>query len=158
MPYNVEACNFKYRVSSLERVVDGDTIDVNIDLGFDVCTKQRVRLLGIDTPESRTRDLEEKKFGLLSKKKLKGWCLKAVASEKDDVEIELRCPEADSRGKFGRVLAEVWVCEDGAWTNVNKWLVDEGYAVPYAAQNKNEVKELHLKNREKIIARGEIST
>jgi len=90
MPYNVEACNFKYRVSSLERVVDGDTID---------------------TPESRTRDLEEKKFGLLSKKKLKEWCLKAVASEKDDVEIELRCPEADSRGKFGRVLAEVWVCE-----------------------------------------------
>ena len=60
MPYNVEACNFKYRVSSLERVVDGDTIDVNIDLGFDVCTKQRVRLLGIDTPESRTRDTEEK--------------------------------------------------------------------------------------------------
>ena len=49
--YNVEPCNFKYRVSSLEKVVDGDTIDVNIDLGFDVCTKQRVRLLGIDTPE-----------------------------------------------------------------------------------------------------------
>ena len=48
--YNVEACDFKYRVSSLEKVVDGDTIDVNIDLGFDVCTKQRVRLLGIDTP------------------------------------------------------------------------------------------------------------
>ena len=80
MSYNVEPCTFKYRVSSLEKVVDGDTIDVNIDLGFDVCTKQRVRLLGIDTPESRTRDLEEKKFGLLSKKKLKEWCLKAVAS------------------------------------------------------------------------------
>ena len=54
MPYNVEACNFKYRVSSLERVVDGDTIDVNIDLGFDVCTKQRVRLLGIDTPDRKS--------------------------------------------------------------------------------------------------------
>ena len=94
--YNVEACDFKYRVSSLEKVVDGDTIDVNIDLGFDVCTKQRVRLLGIDTPESRTSDKEEKVFGLLSKKKLKEWCLKAVASEKDDVEIELRCP----RGGF----------------------------------------------------------
>ena len=97
MSYNVEPCNFKYRVSALEKVVDGDTIDVAIDLGFDVCTKQRVRLLGIDTPESRTSDKEEKKFGLLSKKKLKEWCLKAVASEKDDVEIELRCPEADSR-------------------------------------------------------------
>ena len=156
--YNVEACNFKYRVSSLERVVDGDTIDVNIDLGFDVCTKQRVRLLGIDTPESRTRDTEEKKFGLLSKKKLKEWCLKAVASEKDDVEIELRCPEADSRGKFGRVLAEVWVSEDGVWTNVNKWLVDEGYAVPYGAENKALVEGLHLENRKKLIERGEVQT
>jgi len=154
--YTAPECNFKYRVSSLEKVVDGDTIDVNIGLGFDVCKKQRVRLLGIDTPESRTSDKEEKVFGLLSKKKLKEWCLKAVASEKDDIEIELRCPEADSRGKFGRVLAEVWVGEDGNWTNVNKWMCDEGYAVPYAAQNKAEVEELHLKNREIIRSRGEI--
>ena len=150
MSYNVEPCTFKYRVSSLEKVVDGDTIDVNIDLGFDVCTKQRVRLLGIDTPESRTRDLEEKKFGLLSKKKLKEWCLKAVASEKDDIEIELRCPEADSRGKFGRVLAEIWVSEDGQWTNVNKWRCEEGYAVPYVGQNKADVEALHMANREKV--------
>jgi micrococcal nuclease len=156
--YNIPECTYKYRVSALEKVVDGDTIDVAIDLGFDVCTKQRVRLLGIDTPESRTSDKEEKVFGLLSKKKLKEWCLKAVASEKDDIEIELRCPEADSRGKFGRVLAEVWVCEDGAWTNVNKWLCENAYAVPYAAQNKDEVMGLHMKNREKILARGEIST
>jgi len=150
MSYNVEPCTFKYRVSSLEKVVDGDTIDVNIDLGFDVCTKQRVRLLGIDTPESRTRDLEEKKFGLLSKKKLKEWCLKAVASEKDDIEIELRCPEADSRGKFGRVLAEIRVSEDGQWTNVNKWMCEEGYAVPYVGQNKADVEALHMANREKV--------
>ena len=137
--YVQEPCEFIYRVSSLEKVVDGDTIDVSIDLGFDVCTKQRVRLLGIDTPESRTRDLEEKKFGLLSKKKLREWCLKAVASEKDDIEIQLRCPEADSRGKFGRILAEVWVSEDGEWTNVNKWLCDNGFAVPYTGQNKADV-------------------
>ena len=150
MSYNVEPCTFKYRVSSLEKVVDGDTIDVNIDLGFDVCTKQRVRLLGIDTPESRTRDLEEKKFGLLSKKKLKEWCLKAVASEKDDIEIELRCPQADSRGKFGRVLAEIWVSEDGQWTNVNRWMCEEGYAVPYVGQNKADVEALHMANREKV--------
>jgi micrococcal nuclease len=150
MSYNVEPCTFKYRVSSLEKVVDGDTIDVNIDLGFDVCTKQRVRLLGIDTPESRTRDIEEKKFGLLSKKKLKEWCLKAVASEKDDIEIELRCPEADSRGKFGRVLAEVWVSEEGHWTNVNRWMCEEGYAVPYVGQNKADVEVLHMKNRERV--------
>ena len=100
MAYDSPECNFRYKVSSLEKVVDGDTIDVCIDLGFDVCTKQRVRLLGIDTPESRTSDKVEKVFGLISKQKLKEWCLKAVASEKDDVEIELRCPEADSRGSL----------------------------------------------------------
>ena len=135
-------------------MVDGDTIDVSIDLGFDVCTKQRVRLLGIDTPESRTRDLTEKKFGLLSKKKLREWCLKAVASEKDDIEIQLRCPEADSRGKFGRILAEIWVSEDGEWTNVNKWLCDNGFAVPYTGQNKADVEALHMANREKLRGAG----
>jgi micrococcal nuclease len=152
--YTQEPCEFIYRVSSLEKVVDGDTIDVSIDLGFDVCTKQRVRLLGIDTPESRTRDLTEKKFGLLSKKKLKEWCLKAVESEKDDIEIQLRCPEADSRGKFGRILAEVWVSEDGEWTNVNKWLCDNGFAVPYTGQNKADVEALHMANREKLRSAG----
>ena len=148
--YSQEPCEFIYRVSSLEKVVDGDTIDVSIDLGFDVCTKQRVRLLGIDTPESRTRDLDEKKFGLLSKKRLREWCLKAVASEKDDIEIELRCPEKDSRGKFGRILAEVWVCEDGQWTNVNRWMCENAYAVPYTGQNKADVEALHMANREKV--------
>ena len=152
--YTQEPCEFIYRVSSLEKVVDGDTIDVSIDLGFDVCTKQRVSLLGIDTPESRTRDLEEKKFGLISKKKLKEWCLKAVESEKDDIEIQLRCPEADSRGKFGRILAEVWVSEDGEWTNVNKWLCDNGFAVPYTGQNKADVEALHMANREKLRSAG----
>ena len=152
--YTQEPCEFIYRVSSLEKVVDGDTIDVSIDLGFDVCTKQRVRLLGIDTPESRTRDLEEKKFGLLSKKKLREWCLKAVASEKDDIEIELRCPEKDSRGKFGRILAEVWVSEDGEWTNVNKWMCDNGFAVPYTGQNKADIEALHMANREKLRVAG----
>ena len=156
MSYSTESCNFKYNVSSLEKVVDGDTIDVVINLGFDVCTKQRVRLLGIDTPESRTRDLEEKKFGLLSKKKLKEWCLKAVQSEKDDIEIQLRCPEADSRGKFGRILAEIWVSEDGEWTNVNEWMCLNNYAVPYVGQNKADVEALHLINRQKIIERGEM--
>ena len=152
--YTQEPCEFIYRVSSLEKVVDGDTIDVSIDLGFDVCTKQRVRLLGIDTPESRTRDLTEKKFGLLSKKKLREWCLKAVESEKDDIEIQLRCPEADSRGKFGRILAEVWVSEDGEWTNVNKWMCDNAFAVPYTGQNKADVEALHMANREKLRDAG----
>lgn len=149
-------CEFIYRVASLERVVDGDTIDVTIDLGFDVCTRQRVRLLGIDTPESRTSDAEEKKFGLLSKTKLKEWCLKAVESDNDDIEIELRCPERDSRGKFGRILAEVWIRENGEWTNVNEWLCKNAYAVPYTGQNKADVAEQHALNRKILIDRGEI--
>ena len=153
--YVQPTCEYVYKVSSLEKVVDGDTIDVTLDLGFDVCTRQRVRLLGIDTPESRTSNKEEKVYGLLSKKKLKGWCLKAVESEKDDIEIELRCPERDSRGKFGRILAEVWVCEDGKWTNVNKWMCDNAYAVPYSGQNKNAVAALHESNRRSLRLRGE---
>lgn len=148
--YSQPECKHVYRVSSLERVVDGDTIDVTIDLGFDVCTRQRVRLLGVDTPESRTADAEEKKFGLLAKQKLKEWCMKAVASDDDDIEIELRCPQRDSREKFGRILAEVWVSEGGQWTNVNKWLCDNGYAVPYTGQNKKEVEDLHLINRKRV--------
>lgn len=148
--YQDQQCNFKYRIKSLERVVDGDTIDVAIDLGFDVSTTQRVRLLGIDTPESRTADPEEKKFGVLSKEKLKEWCLKAVVSDKDDIEMEIRCPEADSREKFGRVLAEVWVREGGVWTNVNRWLCENGFAVPYMGQNKADVQALHMKNRERV--------
>jgi hypothetical protein len=78
----------------------------------------------------------------------------AVESEKDDVEIELRCQEKDSRGKFGRILAEVWVGEDGHWTNVNKWMCDEGYAVPYVGQNKADVEALHMANREKLRVAG----
>lgn len=150
-------CPYKYRIKALEKVVDGDTVDLVIDLGFDVCTSQRVRLLGIDTPESRTSDPEEKKFGKLSKQRLKEWCMKAVASEKDDIEIEIRCPEADSRGKFGRVLAEIWISEGGQWTNVNKWLCDNAYAVPYMGQNKDDVQDLHRQNRERLICAGEIS-
>lgn len=154
--YIQPTCTFVYHVSSLEKVLDGDTIDVTIDLGFEVCTRQRVRLLGIDTPESRTSDPEEKKFGLLAKEKLKEWCLKAVASDDDDIIVELRCPEKDSREKFGRILAEVWVCEGGQWTNVNKWLCDNAYAVPYSGQNKTAVDALHRQNRMKLVSRGEI--
>ena len=155
--YEQPTCEFIYKVSSLEKVVDGDTIDVTLDLGFDVCTRQRVRLLGIDTPESRTSDKEEKKYGLISKKKLKEWCLKAVESEKDDIEIQLRCPERDSRGKFGRILAEVWVWDNGKWTNIKKWMCENGYAVPYVGQNKADVESLHMLNRTKLIERGEVA-
>jgi len=148
MAYDQGVCNFIYRVKSVERVIDGDTIDVVLDLGFDTMTKQRVRMLGIDTPESRTRDLEEKKYGLLSKKILKDFVRKS--KEDKDAWIELRCKERDSRGKFGRVLAEVWYIHDDTKININKHMCDEGFAVPYIGQNKSLVESLHLENREKV--------
>lgn len=153
--YLVAPCNYKYRVSTLERVVDGDTVDVVLDLGFDILTRQRVRLLGIDTPESRTTDLEEKVFGMLSKQKLKEWCYRKN-NDDDDMKIELHCPRSDSRGKFGRALAELWVYRKGEWTNVNRWMCEQGYAVPYGAENKWRLRELHRANREKLIERGEV--
>ena len=154
--YNQKPCEFKYKIDSCSKVVDGDTVDVLIDLGFDVLIRQRVRLLGIDTEESRTRDLTEKIYGKHAKKKILNWVTKAVASEKDDIEIELRCPEMDSRGKFGRVLGEIWVSEDGNWTNVNQWMCENGHAVPYHGQNKDDIQAQHMVNRSMLADRGEL--
>ena len=89
--------DFSYRVKEVTKVVDGDTIDVIIDLGFDIMYKSRVRLFGIDTPESRTRDLEEKKFGLLAKEYLKE---KLYTAEK----IVIKTHKGEETGKFGRIL------------------------------------------------------
>ena len=105
--YKETECSFVYRVEAVTKVIDGDTLDCVFDLGFDVMVKHRVRMLGIDTPESRTRNLNEKVYGLLSKKHLKSWVHWAIMSDRDDIDIEIRCPEADSRGKFGRILGEV---------------------------------------------------
>ena len=155
---NEEPCEFIYSITAVEKVVDGDTIDAVFDLGFDVRICNRIRLLGIDTPESRTRDLEEKFYGKLSSKALKSWVHWAVVSDRDDIEIQLRCPEADSRGKFGRILGEIWIncTEDGhefnGWTNINKWMCENGYAVGYHGQNKDDVQSEHMANREYLLA------
>ena len=154
--YDQKPCEFKYKIDSCSKVVDGDTVDVLIDLGFDVLIRQRVRLLGIDTEESRTRDLTEKVYGKHAKKQILKWVTKAVESDKDDCEIELRCQERDSVGKYGRALGELWVYEDGIWTNVNKWMCEQGYAVPYVGQNKDDVKEQHMVNRRMLSDRGEL--
>ena len=150
---NEEPCEFIYNITAVEKIVDGDTIDAVIDLGFDVRLSNRIRLLGIDTPESRTRDLEEKFYGKLSSAALKSWVHWAVVSDRDDIEIQLRCPEEDSRGKFGRILGELWIncSEDGhqynGWTNLNKWMCENGYAVGYWGQNKDDVEGEHMANR-----------
>ena len=94
--------DFSYRVSKVTKVIDGDTIDVILDMGFDIMYKQRVRLYGIDTPESRTRDLEEKKYGLLSKKFLQEH-LKSASK------IVIKTYKGDETGKFGRILGDVCV-------------------------------------------------
>jgi micrococcal nuclease len=113
---------FEY-YAKLRRVVDGDTVDVNIDLGFDIWHEARVRMMGIDTPESRTRNLEEKALGLASKARLKemlkGQKIKIVTSK-------------EGKGKFGRVLADVYAIDkEGNEINCNKQLIEEGHARPY---------------------------
>ena len=135
---------YEYKCKIL-RVVDGDTVDVDIDLGFDILlSNQRIRLKGIDTPESRTRDLEEKKFGLLAKQVVEGYCPIGQT-------ITLRTSK-DERGKFGRILGEFMVYHQATdrYTSLNNILVDEGYAVAYEGQSKDEIKEAHFFNREKL--------
>jgi len=108
--------------AEVARVIDGDTIDANIDLGFDVTIKKRIRLAGIDTPESRTRDLEEKKRGLASKDRL------VELLDKGTLVVE-----SQSVGKFGRVLGVLHVYPEDLSLpiNVNNTLVEEGFAVEY---------------------------
>ena len=128
---------YEYK-ATVTRVIDGDTIDVDIHLGFDVVlSKQRIRLYGIDTPESRTRNKEEKIRGLISKDYVKDNCY--VGST-----IRLQSKE---RGKFGRILGEIWY---GGKHNVNQLLVDNHHAVRYHGQSKDDIAEEHLKNRELV--------
>ena len=126
----------------VQRVVDGDTVDVVLDLGFDVRFFSRVRLYGIDTPESRTRNRDEKVRGLLSK----DFLVNAIA----DKDVVIKTKLKDSRGKFGRVLGEIWVGKK----NINKQLVKENHAVEYFGQSKDDIRAAHDENRAALIARG----
>ena len=128
--------DFSYRVNKVTKVIDGDTIDVIIDLGFDIMYKSRVRLFGIDTPESRTRDLVEKKFGLMSKEFLKEHL-------KEAEKIVIKTHKGEETGKFGRILGEIF-CDN---VNINQQMCDVGHAVAYYGQSKDDIQEEHLKNR-----------
>lgn len=131
---------YEYR-TKVSRVVDGDTVDVDIDLGFGVwLRKERVRLLGIDTPESRTRDREEKKYGLAAKEFLK----KALGTS------PILKTTKDGKGKFGRILGEFIVEVEDNRININQLLVDNYHAVHYQGQSKETIKEQHLANRELV--------
>jgi len=132
---------YRYKVSVV-RVVDGDTVDVDIDLGFGMTyKKQRVRMLGIDTPESRTRDLVEKKFGKASKAHLQS------ILEKDDIELV-----SHDKGKFGRILGELFLGD--SLYSINQQMIDEHHAVAYTGGNKDDVDAQHMKNREILIEQG----
>jgi micrococcal nuclease len=134
--------DFSYRVSQVTKIIDGDTCDVILDLGFDIYHKCRIRLFGIDTPESRTRDLEEKKRGLLSKEYLK----EKLKAEK----LTVKTYKGEETGKFGRVLGDIYA--DGV--SINQTMVEEGYAVAYYGQNKDDVEAAHMVNRQLLIEKG----
>ena len=137
---------YEYNVT-IAKVVDGDTVDVDIDLGFGmVYKKQRVRMLGIDTPESRTRDLVEKKFGKASKKHLK-----KLLEEAESITLI-----SHDKGKFGRILGEIFVHEEGTKVNVNEQMITDHHAVPYKGENKDLVEEQHMANREVLLANATV--
>lgn len=130
--------------ATILNVVDGDTVEVDIDLGFGMWYRnQKVRLDGIDTPESRTSDKEEKVRGTLSKNKLK-----EILGKKATLTTKI-----DPNEKFGRILG-VLVNEEGV--NVNEWLIKNNYAVAYKGENKELVQEAHRKNAEILKKRGEL--
>ena len=131
----------------VNKVIDGDTVDVDIDLGFGVVlTDERVRIMGIDTPESRTRDNVEKIFGLASKKRLK-----ELLSEHCVLKTEINKNGEDMKGKFGRVLGD-FVTTDGKM--ITDILIEEGHAVPYHGQSKDDVQGAHMLNRAKLLSEG----
>ena len=125
------------------RVVDGDTVDALIDLGFDIKYSSRVRLYGIDTPESRTRDKDEKARGKMASAYLK------EAVDNGDT-VVLRTKLSDSRGKFGRVLASVVVDN----VDINEAMIENHLAVAYFGQSKDDIEAEHMINREKLIELG----
>ena len=125
----------------IKRVVDGDTVDVVIDLGFDIHYASRVRLYGIDTPESRTRNKDEKVRGLMSKQYL--------IDELDKGQVVIKTKK-DKKGKFGRVLGELYVDDK----NINLMMVDDFHAVKYQGQNKQDIEKEHILNRQTLIANG----
>ena len=139
---------YEYRATLL-KIVDGDTVDVDIDLGFGVVlSNQRIRLYGIDTPESRTRDLEEKKCGKLAAKYIE-----------DHIQVTstftLRT-RLDGKGKYGRILGELicFIPEFDREMSINDAMITKKLAVKYFGQSKDDIEEEHLKNREHLYEQG----
>jgi micrococcal nuclease len=133
---------YEYHVKNLSKVVDGDTIDVDIDLGFDISFSSRVRLAGIDTPESRTTDKAEKALGLEAKEYLK-------YKLKDAKSIVIKTEKMDSSEKYGRILG--WIFIDGQEVSVNQQMINDGYAWGYLGDTKVKDFESLAKIRAKKV-------
>ena len=144
---------YEYRVN-IVKVVDGDTVDVGIDLGFGVWIKdERVRIMGIDTPESRTRDKEEKVFGLAAKTRLKELLGKGAI-----LQTQINKDGEDMKGKFGRILGDFLVDqESGEDAKVTVIMIAENHAVEYWGQSKDDIVEAHMRNRQILIDAGTIT-
>lgn len=144
----------KYDVKVL-KVVDGDTVDVDIDLGFGITlTDERVRIMGIDTPESRTSDKVEDLFGEAAKARLKQLMKgPAMLITTEDKHGE------DMKGKFGRVLGdfEVYDAKTDRWARVTDIMIEEGHCVPYFGGSKEEIQAKHMVNRDKLLREGVVS-
>jgi len=132
VPPSRKSC-YNFRVIEVNRVVDGDTIDVTIDLGFDLYKKERVRIAGVDTPEKRTRDLDEKELGIDAtnwmKEKLDG----AISGDDD---LIIRTELVGGMGKYGRLLG--WLYIGDGETSLNEQMIDEGYAWAYDGGTKQK--------------------
>ena len=153
--YNLEGNtmqNNEYDVKVI-KVVDGDTVDVDIDLGFGVTlTDERVRIMGIDTPESRTRDKVEDLFGEAAKERLKvlmkdGGKLITTEDRKGE----------DMKGKFGRILGDFKVDYNGEMKKVTEILTEEGHCVPYFGGSKEETQAAHMVNRTRLLNEGTVT-
>lgn len=145
---------YEYKCKIL-KIIDGDTVDVDIDLGFGVWLRnERIRINGIDTPESRTRDKVEKVFGLAAKERL----TQLLSSDNIVLKTYSAKNGEDMKGKFGRILGdfEVYDALNDRWTYVSNVLVLEGHAVEYYGQNKAEIEVAHLANRNLLLENGTV--
>tara|TARA_B100000131_G_scaffold37_1_gene53 strand:- start:912 stop:1394 length:483 start_codon:yes stop_codon:yes gene_type:complete len=131
-PPSRKSC-YNFRVTSIDKVLDGDTIDVTIDLGFDLYKKERVRVAGVDTPEKRTRDLEEKALGIDATNWLKK---KLEDTINGDGELSVRTELVGGVGKYGRLLG--WLYIDDSTISLNEQMITEGYAWEYDGGTKQK--------------------